>query len=58
VIVSPEWVTAIDWRGRTVSLELAREEVKDSPPYDPNQPVNRQFEVHLYDYYGRPKYWA
>ena len=58
VIVSPEWVEDIDWRGRTVSLKLSRDEVKDSPPYDPSQPVNRQYEVHLYDYYGRPKYWT
>jgi len=57
VIVSPEWVEGIDWEARTVSLSLSRGEVKDSPPYDPNQPVNRQYEVHLYDYYGRPKYW-
>jgi hypothetical protein len=58
VIVAPGWVEGIDWRGRTVALELSREEVRHSPPYDPNQPVNRQYEVHLYDYYGRPKYWT
>jgi hypothetical protein len=58
VIVAPEWVEGIDWRGRTVSLELSREEVRHSPPYDPNQPVNRHYEIHLYDYYGRPKYWT
>ena len=57
VIVSPEWVEAIDWETRTVSLSLSRNEVKNGPPYDPGQPVNRQYEVHLYDYYGRPKYW-
>jgi uncharacterized protein YrrD len=57
VIVSPEWVEVIDGQEKTVSLELSQEEVKNSPPYDPSQPVNRQYEVHLYDYYGRPKYW-
>ncbi len=57
VIVSPEWVEVIDWEARTISLSLSRGEVKNGPPYDPNQPVNRQYEVHLYDYYGRPKYW-
>jgi len=58
VIVAPEWVSRIDWRGKAVSLGHSREEVRDSPPYDPNQPVNRQYELRLYDYYGRPKYWA
>ncbi len=58
VLVSPEWVREILWRDRTVLLELSREEIRNSPPYDPNQPVNRQDEVHLYDFYGRPKYWT
>jgi hypothetical protein len=57
VLVAPEWVAGIDAQDKTVALELSQEEVKESPPYDPNQPVNRQYEVHLYDYYGRPKYW-
>jgi hypothetical protein len=58
VLVSPEWAHEILWRDRTVLLDLSREEIRNSPPYDPNQPVNRQDEVHLYDFYGRPKYWS
>lgn len=58
VLVSPEWAHEILWRDRTVLLDLSREEIRNSPPYDPSQPVNRQDEVHLYDFYGRPKYWA
>jgi hypothetical protein len=57
VLIAPEWVAGIEVQEKTVALELSQEEVKESPPYDPNQPVNRQYEVHLYDYYGRPKYW-
>ncbi len=57
VLIAPEWVAGIDAQDKTVALELSQEEVKESPPYDPNQPVNRQYEVHLYDYYGRAKYW-
>jgi len=58
VLVSPEWVDTIRWRDRVVRVELSKEQIRDSPAYDPSQPVNRQDEVHLYDYYGRPKYWA
>jgi len=57
VIVSSEWAGRIDWQDRTVAVELAREEVENSPPYDPKQPVNREYETRLYDYYGRPFYW-
>lgn len=58
VLVSPEWVDMIQWRDRIVRVEVSKEQIRDSPPYDPNQAVNRQDEVHLYDYYGRPKYWT
>lgn len=57
VLVSTEWVDEIRWRDRTVGVELSREQIQDSPPYDPSQAVNRQDEIRLYDYYGRPKYW-
>lgn len=58
VLISPEWVHEILWRDRTVVVDLTKDEIRGSPPYDPNQPVNRQDETHLYDFYGRPKYWT
>ncbi len=57
VLISPEWVSRIDWRSNAVSIGHSRDEVRKSPHYDPNQPVNRQYELRLYDYYGRRKYW-
>ena len=47
----------IDWEKSHVDVNLKREAVKDSPEYNPNEPVNRKYEERLYDYYGRPKYW-
>jgi hypothetical protein len=29
-----------------------------SPEFDPSAPVNRAYELRLYDCYGRPKYWT
>ncbi len=58
VLISTEWIDAVDLLGRTVSLTLTRAQVRNSPPFDPSEPVNRQYEIHLYDYYGRPKYWT
>ena len=57
VLVSPSWIETIEWAQRTVGVGLTREAVKDSPPYDPFAPVNREYEEGLYDYYGRPVYW-
>lgn len=58
VLISPVWVSRIDWPAEEVRLDHSKEEIRQSPPYDPNQPVNRQYELRLYDYYGRRKYWV
>jgi hypothetical protein len=57
VLVSPMWIQAVTWPERNVYVGLSRETVKDSPEFDPSVPVNREYEIRLYDYYGRPKYW-
>ena len=57
VLVSPEWIDTIIWAENHVKVDLTVNEVKESPKYDPSRPVNREYEVVLYDYYGRPQYW-
>lgn len=57
VLVAPGWIKEIDWRARRVTLVLAREEIRNSPEYQPGEPINRAYEVKLYDFYGRPVYW-
>jgi hypothetical protein len=58
VLVAPTWVEEIDWAEQEVEVDLHRKTIKNSPEYDPSAPVNREYEVQLYDYYGRPKYWS
>jgi hypothetical protein len=57
VLVAPDWMDPIDWEKSKVHLNLTREEIKGSPEFDPRTPVNRRYELRLYDYYGRPAYW-
>jgi hypothetical protein len=57
VLVSPTWVRSVDWGERLVNVDLSRESVRNSPKYEPDAPVNREYETRLYDYYGRPAYW-
>ncbi|HLO66246.1 MAG TPA: PRC-barrel domain-containing protein [Holophaga sp.] len=57
VLVSPHWASGISWEEHAIRLELTRREIKESPDWDPGAPINRQYEEHLYDYYGRPQYW-
>lgn len=57
VILSPDWVLRIDWNERTVHVDHNREQIKNSPEYDPSTGVDQAFESQLYDYYGRRPYW-
>ncbi len=57
VLVPPLWAESIDWNTRHVNFSMAREKIEDSPEYDPNAPVNREYEEVFHDYYGRPVYW-
>jgi hypothetical protein len=57
VLVSPGWINSISWAENKVGVDLAVEAIRNGPAYDPSAPVNREYEVRLYDFYGRPKYW-
>lgn len=57
VLVSPQWIENVRWADSDVQVDLSRQDVKDSPKYGPSSPVNREYEVRMYDYYGRVVYW-
>jgi hypothetical protein len=58
VLVAPDWVRRIDWPQQSLSVEMTREQVENSPVFDRAQPINREYEARLYDFYGRPRYWS
>jgi len=55
VLISPAWVTRVDWPERLLQVALKREEILGSVEFNPSAPVNREYEVQLCDYYGRPR---
>ena len=57
VLVSPQWLESIHWVNEKVYIDLSTDAIRNSPEFDPSQPVNRLYETELYDYYGRPRYW-
>ena len=57
VLVSPAWIEQVDWTTAEVHVDLDRETIKHGPKFDYHTPVNREYEVRMYDYYGRPTYW-
>jgi hypothetical protein len=57
VLVAPSWTSSVDWGARRIHVEMTRQEIKDSPPWEADAPINREYETRLYDYHGRPVYW-
>ena len=55
VLISPHWIENVSWETSEVFVDLTREAIKNSPAFDPSQPVSEDYESRLYDHYGRPK---
>jgi hypothetical protein len=58
VLISPNWIEAINWADSKVSVGLHRQAIKDSPRFDSSAELNRQHEVDLYAHYQLPTYWG
>ena len=57
VLVSPFAVTTVNRAERTISVNLTKKQIEDSPPLENHKPVSRQFEENYHAYYGWPAYW-
>ena len=57
VMLSVDWIDHIKWSDKIVFIDMTKERIDEAPEYDPREPVNREYETRVYDYYGRPKYW-
>jgi hypothetical protein len=42
----------------SIELNLTQEEIKNSPGLDEDQPISRQYELELGNYYGYAPYWT
>ena len=52
VLISPRSVQEIDWADKLIHLDVSRQKVKDSPPYDPSITVDGAYEEKFLTYYG------
>ncbi len=56
VLVAPEWITNVDWSSALVDVNMARDQIKNGPEFDPSM-LNREYEERLHRHYGRRGYW-
>jgi len=57
VLVAPQWAHPLRSDERKIQLNLSRVAVRNSPAWDADAAVNREYETRLYGHYGRPVYW-
>ncbi|MFN2127843.1 MAG: hypothetical protein ACK2TU_08300 [Anaerolineales bacterium] len=57
VLLSPFTVGAVDEQNQLVSIELAQQQIKNSPPLGTDQPISRRYEEKYFTYYDWPPYW-
>lgn len=58
VLISPMSIENVDYEEGKFALNLTKEEIKNSPDLDADQPVSRQYELQLGNYYGYAPYWG
>ena len=58
VLISPISVHRPNWAERSLPVAITKEQVKNSPDIDADQPVTRQHETQYLAYYGYPSYWG
>ncbi|MDQ3347872.1 MAG: PRC-barrel domain-containing protein, partial [Acidobacteriota bacterium] len=52
VLVAPSWIRDVSWSTSTVSVNMTRDAIRNSPEYDPLREVSRLYEEGLYSHYG------
>ena len=58
VLIPVNALGSADWPVGIVHVNLAREQIRNSPGIDADKPVSRQHEAGLYQHYRYPYYWT
>lgn len=58
VLISPVAVARAEWDRKLLPVNLTREQVRSSPHVDTQQPISREHETALMNYYNWPAYWG
>jgi len=56
VLIAPTAVTHVSWSERRIELDVSCNQVRQSPPWDPADVVDRAYEERLHRHYSWPGY--
>jgi len=58
VLVSPYFLLNVNFEDEYINVDLNQHEIENSPSWESDKPVSRQYEQSYYDYYKTPIYWS
>ena len=58
VLVATHWIERIDWADSKVYTRLDRESIKNGPEYNPELPIDRDYETRLHAAHRLEGYWV
>ena len=58
VLIPPQWIERVSWSEAKVFVNLPLEAIKQSPEYDEESLLTRDYENMLHDHYNRQGYWV
>lgn len=57
VLLSPQWISWVSWPEARVYVDFDADTIRRAPPYNPAEPLTREYEQELFGYYNREPYW-
>jgi hypothetical protein len=57
VLVAPSWISDVSWPQKKITVDLRRQAIQESPPYDLAHLPDRPHETLLHEHYGHRGYW-
>jgi hypothetical protein len=57
VLLSTAWLSSVAPDKKALVVNTDKKRIQESPPYDPDVEIPREYETRLHDHYGFPYYW-
>jgi hypothetical protein len=53
VLIAAQWIAYVSWAESKIDVNLCRQAIMDSPPYDAAMPLTPEHEAEIHAHYGR-----
>ncbi|MFZ0737280.1 MAG: PRC-barrel domain-containing protein [Candidatus Acidiferrales bacterium] len=58
VLLRPQWIDRVSWAEREIFIKMSRKTIRNSPEWNPDLPLSREYELRLHQHYGYAPYWT